>query len=426
MPHLLSKRAKISRDYEDFFLKNLEICNSNPFNAESNPSGYVNLGTPVNDLCEDILQLKLKDIWRLDFDMLGYKQGRGTLKLREAMANVMTNLLESHDPVLPDDLFCLTGVASCIDLMAHCLADPGEVFLVSTPTLGSVKTAFILRSLVEIFPIPVFSEDGNETSELTMEKIIGAYESALTANKVVRGIFMTNPHMGSILSPKLLMDVMTFCSELSLHLVIDEVYALSAFSQSEAFHSILKFRKIPDPARTHLLYGISKDFGIAGLRVGVIHTRCTDLQKCLTQLSYFQCIPSPVMENLTTLLEDLEWCKKYTSTYQSRLAKNNEFCVSYLKKLGIKVRDCPAGFCFWMDLRELCGKSFEGERNLFNFLLKNFHMYIGPGKEFLFQEPGWFQIVTSVKAENLNEGLHRLKEALKNYKSSKVKSQDTV
>lgn len=424
MSNLLSERAKVSRDHEDFQYKNLEICNSNPFDPENNPSGYVNLGVSVNKFCDDILRPKLKDIWRWEFDMLGYKQGRGTLKLRAAMANIMTEFLKSPEPISPDDLFCTLGVTSCIDVIAHCLADPGEVFLVPTPMYGRIYTDLVQRSLLEVLPIPVFTDDDDDDTDnpvLTIEKITRAYESALTAQKVVRGIFLVNPDnpLGDITSPELLMDIMSFCSENSLHFVVDEIYAFSVFSTTREFHSVLKFPKLPDPERTHVLYGLSKDFGIEGLRVGVIHTKCTELQKCLCQLSYLQCIPSPIMENVTTLLEDLEWCKEYISLYQSRLAERHSFCVNFLKEIGVKVRDCSAGFFLWVDLRHICGKSFDEERNFFNLCFNDFLLHIGPSKEFFSNEPGWFRIAITQRADILNEGLRRFKKALESYEPSK-------
>lgn len=413
MNKLLSERANVSRYYEDFSFKNLEICNSNPYDAEQNPLGYVNMGTSVNNICDDLIYPVMNDICRFNFHELENNEELGTLRLREAMAKMMTEFLETSEPVSPNNLFCFNGVTSCTDLMAHCLADPGEVFLAPTPMYGRTYTDFIQRSLVEILPIPVFTDDGKDPG-LTMEKIINAYESAIIVDNVVRGIFLISPNnpLGDIYSPGLLMDIMSFCSENSLHLVVDEVYAMSVFSEEEKFYSILKFPRVPDPDRTHVLYGLSKDFGLAGLRVGVIHTKCEQLQKCLTQLSHFQCIPYSIKQNVATLLENLEWCRYYISTYKRRLAVFYNVCINGLLQNGVKVRKCRAGHFLWVDLRYLCAKSFDRERELFNYFLKNFRLYIGPGQEFFCDEPGWFRIVFTQRIANLEEGLKRFTSAL--------------
>lgn len=418
MDNLLSERAEVSRDYEDFSFKILEICNRNPYDAELNPLGYVNIGTSENNICDDLLYPVLNDICRWNFDELQCDEDSSTLRLRKAIADIMTEFLESHEPVSPDNLFCFNGVTSCIDLMAHYLADPGEVFLVPTPMRGRTYTDFMQRSFVEILPIPVFTDDGEEPG-LTMEKIICAYKSAVIVNNVVRGIFLINPNnpLGDIYSPELLMDIMSFCCKNSLHLIVDEVYAMSVFSKEENFYSILSFPRLPDPDRTHVLYGLSKDFGIAGLRVGIIHTKCKQLQNCLTQHSVFQSIPYSVMKNVATLLENLQWCRYYIKTYKKRLAVYYDVCVKCLQNADIKVRKCTAGHFLWMDLRHLCEKSFEGERRLFHYFLNNFQLYIGPGEEFFCDEPGWFRIVITQRPANLEEGLKRFTKALKSYES---------
>lgn len=420
MDNLLSDRANVSRYYEDFSFKNLEICNSKPYDAEQNPLGYVNMGTSVNNICDDLLHPVLNDISKFDFDALENNEEPNTLRLREAMAKMMTEFLETYEPVSPDNLFCFNGVTSCMDLLAHCLADPGEVFLVPTPMYGRTYSNFMQRSFVEIHPIPVFTDDGEEPG-LTMEKIICAYNSAVIVDNVVRGIFLINPNnpLGDIYSPKLLMDIMLFCSEKSLHLIVDEIYAMSVFSEEEKFRSILSFPSIPDPDRTHVLYGLSKDFGLAALRVGVIHTKCKQLQKCLTQLYPFHSIPYSVKENVATILEELEWCRYYINIYKRRLAVYYNVCVNGLRKKGVEVRKCHAGHFLWVDLRHLCAKSFDGEKQLFNYFMNTFRLYIGPGEEFFCDDPGWFRIVFTQRPANLEEGLKRFTAALNSYEPPK-------
>ena len=43
-----------------------------------------------------------------------------------------------------------------------------------------------------------------------------------------------------------------------LHVIMDEIYALSVFNSSASFRSVLSLPDIPDPQRTHLVWGISK------------------------------------------------------------------------------------------------------------------------------------------------------------------------
>ncbi|GIY99882.1 putative inactive 1-aminocyclopropane-1-carboxylate synthase-like protein 2 [Caerostris extrusa] len=101
----ISNRAEILRNWEDFLLKYMNICNEDEYDEISNPN---------------------------------YREGYGTLRLRKALAAVMTEFLNTHQPVDPENLICVAGVTACIDVLAHCLADPGEVILTQHRYMGEL------------------------------------------------------------------------------------------------------------------------------------------------------------------------------------------------------------------------------------------------------------------------------------------------
>lgn len=69
-----------------------------------------------------------------------------------------------------------------------------------------------------------------------------------------------------------------FASMHNLHLISDEIYALSSFSHlidtstQDPFQSILSlnYKDFIDPSLVHVIYGMSKDFAVNGFRVGFI------------------------------------------------------------------------------------------------------------------------------------------------------------
>lgn len=67
---------------------------------------------------------------------------------------------------------------------------------------------------------------------------------------------------------------MRFCARHQLHVMSDEVYGLSVFPSSETpFVSLLglpDLDRLIDPSLVHVIYGLSKDFCLNGLRVGFI------------------------------------------------------------------------------------------------------------------------------------------------------------
>ncbi|GFT54457.1 1-aminocyclopropane-1-carboxylate synthase-like protein 1 [Nephila pilipes] len=229
-------------------------------------------------------------------------------------------------------------------------------------------------------------------------------------SRVVKAILLINPHnpLGSVYSPELLLEIFSFCNEHNLHVIVDEVYALSTFSEGPQFHSTLKFPDLPNKEKVHVLYGISKDFGSAGLRVGAIYTRNEALQNCLKELSAFQTIPFPIMDIAARLIGDLEWCKSYLAENKQRLSERFKFCAERLKKLGLTVHQSFAGFSLWVDFKSICGsESFEQEEDLFLYLLENARLFIVPGKQSFCEQPGWFRINFTYGSDYVNKGLTR-------------------
>jgi 1-aminocyclopropane-1-carboxylate synthase len=101
------------------------------------------------------------------------------------------------------------------------------------------------------------------------------------AGKKAQAVMLCNPNnpLGFNYPRATLVAYAAFCERHNLHLVSDEIYALSQFHNAEAsekervgFTSMLSvdvWREAKcNPARVHVLYGVAKDFGMNGLRIG--------------------------------------------------------------------------------------------------------------------------------------------------------------
>lgn len=75
--------------------------------------------------------------------------------------------------------------------------------------------------------------------------------------------------------------LLRYASKHNLHVISDEVYALSTFGhllpnnnmEHDPFLSVLSLpnlEQLIDPSLVHVVYGLSKDFGVNGLRVGFV------------------------------------------------------------------------------------------------------------------------------------------------------------
>jgi len=127
---------------------------------------------------------------------------------------------------------------------------------------------------------------------------------------------------------------MRFCAWHSIHLLSDEIYALSVFlnphyPNAPPFTSLLSIDPtgIIDPNLIHVTYGLSKDFGAAGLKVGALITRNEDLRKAVHAVLRFSSVSGPIVAIAVAMLEDRAWCRDFIALSRRRIA---DACVRYL------------------------------------------------------------------------------------------------
>ena len=53
---MFAKRAEVFLAEPEFLLGCLSRCSKEPFSKQGNKNGFVNLGTAVNSLCEDLIK----------------------------------------------------------------------------------------------------------------------------------------------------------------------------------------------------------------------------------------------------------------------------------------------------------------------------------------------------------------------------------
>ena len=127
------------------------------------------------------------------------------------------------------------------------------------------------RTGVELVPIHCLSSNGFKITNFTLEE---AYQQAQKLSLNVKGVFITNPSnpLGTTMSHVELDELITFAVAKKIHLISDEIFSCTMF-ENPSFISIIeavinrKLEKIDLWSRVHIVYSLSKDFGILGFRV---------------------------------------------------------------------------------------------------------------------------------------------------------------
>ncbi|GAW26423.1 putative pyridoxal phosphate-dependent major subdomain 2 [Rosellinia necatrix] len=297
----LSKRAA-RNSLQDLPWDSLEKTMANLWEP-GNPDGLVFLGVAENPLLHDEVIKHIESHFAITAgDHLGYGVGpRGSPRLRKAMAEFFTSNFKAHEPVLPEQVLVLPGVVAVLDALSWAICDEEEGILVPLPFYTGFKPAVGERARGRIIPASFrqikgyLGLDDVFDPHMNRQALEGALRNAANDGVKARAVILSNPHnpLGRCYPAETLKEVARFCGRHNLHLISDEIFADSVYDNEQApnlaaFTSILALDlgDYIDPRLVHVAYGMSKDFGATGLRVGTLHSRNEGLIAAVTSIWY--------------------------------------------------------------------------------------------------------------------------------------------
>ncbi|KAM9352489.1 1-aminocyclopropane-1-carboxylate synthase-like protein 1 [Symphorus nematophorus] len=429
----LSNRGNSIRQQQGILQEGFLQYGLDKYHNTDNPDGVINMGTSENKLCYDLLQKRLTkpDMLHFDPSLLQYSDWRGRTFLREEVAKFLTHYCRSPNPLKADNVVVINGCGSLFSCIAAVICDPKDAVLISTPFYGVITEDLHLYSDVRLFHVPLDCEaDGKDSRpfHLTVEKLEEGLKRAKREGVTIRAVILMNPHnpLAEIYTPKEMIAFLEFAKRNELHAIVDEVYMLTVFDESVTFHSVLSVDSLPDPQRTHVMWGVSKDFAMAGIRIGTLYTENRDLVEALAQLGSFHGVSGTTQHQVAQLLQDREWISEtFLPENRRRLRAAHSYLTGELRSLGVPFLDRPAALYVWADLRKyLRESSFEEELSMWRCFLRH-KVVLSCGQAFSCSTPGWFRIVFANEQHQLQLGLKRIREALKEMEEKSSSSPDS-
>ncbi|KAJ3596970.1 hypothetical protein NHX12_003370 [Muraenolepis orangiensis] len=417
----LSKRGNSLRRHQGILQEGFAKYSADKHHQQHNPLGFINLGTSENKLCFDLLHNRLTqpDMLHVDPSLLQYPDWKGHSFLRKAVADFLSHYCSSKRPLDAQNVIVMNGCGSLFSSIAAVICDPEEAILIPTPFYGVITEDVCFYSGVKLFHVPLDCEasgNGTRPFHLTVDKLEEGLEKAKQQGVTVRGVILVNPHnpLADIYTPQEMTGFLELAKRYELHAIVDEVYMLTIFHESVTFQSVLGMDSLPDPQRTHVLWGFSKDFAMAGIRVATLYTENVDLMEALGQLAYFHGVPGSTQHQMARLLRDREWISEvFLPENQRRLKASHSYVSAELGQLGVPYLHRPACFYLWADLRKYLGDaSFSAELSLWRTFLRH-KVVLSCGQAFFCSTPGWFRIVFTDQQHHLELGLKRVGEALR-------------
>ncbi|KAJ8626291.1 hypothetical protein MRB53_019598 [Persea americana] len=429
---LLSKLATNDSHGENSpYFDGWKAYDNNPYHPITNPEGVIQMGLAENQLCSDLIEDWVKRNPKASIctvegvsefkDIALYQDYHGLPAFRNAMAKYMRKVTGGRARFDPDRIVMSGGATGANELIAFCLADPGDAFLIPTPYYPAFDRDLRWRTGVQLVPVVCESSNDFKITRFALEE---AYDKAQEDNIKVKGVIIANPSnpLGTILDRETLTSLVSFINEKNIHLVCDEIYAATVFKQPD-FISISEIVKDDTNCNLdliHVVYSLSKDLGLPGFRVGIVYSYNDNVVSCGRRMSSFGLVSTQTQYLITAMLSDDEFVDNFVEESGRRLASRHKVFTQELAQVGISCLNSNAGLFCWMDLRPLLDNaSHEGETALWRTIINEVKLNVSPGSSFHCPEPGWFRVCFANMDENtMNEALQRIRTFVSKSKKS--------
>ncbi|WP_405842066.1 aminotransferase class I/II-fold pyridoxal phosphate-dependent enzyme [Streptomyces sp. NBC_01518] len=371
-----------------------------PYDPRLRPDGWLNLGTAENRLVHDLhAESPPRPLTARD---TRYAPLYGTPELRERVARHLTS--PDGPRVDPEDLIVVAGATAALDVVATALCDPGEAIVVPTPCYGALDTDLCGRSGARLLLAPPDPENGHGLSVRSVDRTLAEARRDGVAVRAVALASPANP-TGTVHPAAELRELTEVAAHHGVDVVADEIYAGSVFGP----RPFTALRTVAGGARVHTVWGFAKDFGLPGLKAGVLHTTDPEIRDAARALAYFAPVSTHTQAHLTRLLADPARVHAFLVENRRRLGASYARAAALLDDFGIPYVPAQAGCSVWADLSAwLPGPGFAGERALWREILDRTRVSILPGEAFHAPRPGWFRICHSLDAALVEEALSRL------------------
>ncbi|KAK6510655.1 hypothetical protein TWF506_009757 [Arthrobotrys conoides] len=379
-----------------------------------------------NSLMQEIVVDYLNNNLRLQTKHLTYGDGTtGSYRLKDNLSKFINNYFRSIKDVKPKEIVVSSGKEGSAKTSGQDFHARSRYEEIKSRRYSGLLTLYRANAVpVSFGSIDPFSVEALHCYEQELVNFNKEHPDAR-----IRAILLANPHnpLGRCYPRETLVEYLKFCEKYDIHLIADEIYAMSIFKTSSnhgavQFHSVLSIDmdKIVNPRRVHVLYGMSKDFSSNGLRLGLVISRNRQLVEAMSSITIFSWPSAPADLAWCIMLEDTAFLEYYISEHQKRLGEGYEFLTGILDNLGVDyARGCNAGFFVWADLSFALEKPVDGsepglaeDMRLDQKLIQN-GVHLAAGLGYQAEKPGWFRITFSQPRPLLLKGLAKMMKLLK-------------
>ena len=348
----------------------------------------------------------------LDYISDGYfsytpKTGFDDFKI--ALSNYVKDLKNENIPaknVLPVD-----SAARAMYIVAKAFLKPGDEMIVFDPCDFLFRESCLAAGAILVYYSCVIDE---KNRKMDLSKL----ESCITDKTKMIGL--CNPHnpYGLTYTKEELDYIMSLCEKYDLYIMNDEIWSDIVYPDAK-FESIYCLGN-ERCHRVMSVFGYSKSFGLAGLRVGCVYTTNDDAFDKLVEASDVMSTAGGAtsisqVAAIAAMNDSRDWGKEFIK----HLTENRDYAVNFINNNipQLHAYRPKATYLLYVDIKDLNCTAVE----LVDFLKKEVKLSVVPGGHNYFgdQSEGHVRICIATSKGILHEGLNRLKLGVEKFVSQK-------
>lgn len=313
----------------------------------TNPQGKLALAVAENKLSHPLLAERLAAFPGYTSNVFNYTSATGSPELKTVLSKFLRHFVFVDSDVAADNIVVAPGCCALLHQLAYLLFEPNDSVLIPAPYYPAFIHDFLNLGRVQAVDVncsqePDHRDDCSQRNEqhsmeLTERALSDALDRARTAGTPCKALLLTNPSnpTGALYTREQLQLAVDWTAANGVHLIIDEIYALSVFSHLDQGDEGAAVGAVPYPwvsvatvlaqsgktlgNHVHLMWSLSKDFGASGFRVGCLYSHNAALLKAMSSMTDMMQVSRPAQELAAFLLSDHAWIESYLASSRNSL-----------------------------------------------------------------------------------------------------------
>ena len=326
-----------------------------------------------------------------------YVESAGIPEFREAISEKLRK--DNNLDYSPDEIVVTTGAKPAIFNALQLLLNEGDEVIIVAPYWVSYPSQ-IKQAGGEVKAFDSTIESGFKITAGDLKNILTEQTKILILNSP------SNP-TGAVYTKEELEEIAKVAIKNNLIVISDEIYEKLIYDDLKHI-SIALFDGMKE--RTIVINGLSKAYAMTGWRVGYLAAPLEFAKKMKALVGQqTTCVPGFVQDAAITGLKE---CSKNVLEMTNTFSKRRDHILNKLDSIdGLSVFKPGGAFYVWVDVRKFLGSKIKSSLDLAKYLLEEKYLAVVPGEAF--GSPGFLRFSYAASIENINEGVKRLEEGLK-------------